>query len=229
MTFQTISFAVEELCSHISELKYLNLSTIKFESMKKMLLQVLMAVMMVAFSVTAYGQGSATVKGKLIDSESGDGVFGATVIVVGSSNKGAVTDESGIFRIPGVSGDITLRITSIGYTAKEVKTTVNGDTDLGDIQFFPSTDFLGEIVVTSSVIDIAKQRETPVAVSTISPAEIALKIGNQEFPEIMNKTPGVYATKTGGGYGDSRINLRGFRSENVAVMINGVPVNDMEN
>ena len=26
-----------------------------------------------------------------------------------------------------------------------------------------------------------------------------------------------------------RINLRGFSSQNVAVMINGVPVNDMEN
>ena len=33
--------------------------------------------------------------------------------------------------------------------------------------------------------------------STISPSEIALKVGNQEFPEIMNKTPGVYATKQG--------------------------------
>ena len=34
---------------------------------------------------------------------------------------------------------------------------------------------------------------------------------------------------SGGGYGDGRINLRGFNSENVAVLINGIPVNDMEN
>jgi outer membrane cobalamin receptor len=197
--------------------------------MKKSLLQVLMAIMMFAFAATAYGQSSATVSGKLIDSETGDAVFGATVIVVGSPNKGAVTDEAGVFRIPGVSGAITLRITSIGYTAKEVKVTVNGNTNMGDIQFTPSTDFLGEIVVTSSVIDIAKQRETPVAVSTISPAEISLKIGNQEFPEVMNKTPGVYATKTGGGYGDSRISLRGFDQSNTSFLINGQPVNDMEN
>jgi hypothetical protein len=32
----------------------------------------------------------------------------------------------------------------------------------------------------------------------------------------------------GGGFGDSRITLRGFTSENVAVMVNGVPMNDME-
>ena len=43
---------------------------------------------------------------------------------------------------------------------------------------------LDEIVVTSDVIDIARERETPVAVSTITPAEISLKVGNQEFPEI---------------------------------------------
>ena len=88
---------------------------------------------------------------------------------------------------------------------------------------------LGEVVVSSGVIDVAKVRETPVAVSTISPSEIALKVGNQEFPEIMNKTPGVYATKQGGGYGDSRISLRGFDQRNTSFLINGQPVNDMEN
>jgi outer membrane cobalamin receptor len=88
---------------------------------------------------------------------------------------------------------------------------------------------LDEITVTSDVIDIAKVRETPVAVSTISPSDISLKVGNMEFPEIMNNTPGVYATKQGGGYGDSRISLRGFDQRNTSFLINGQPVNDMEN
>tara|TARA_B100001059_G_scaffold224016_1_gene249656 strand:+ start:214 stop:2754 length:2541 start_codon:yes stop_codon:yes gene_type:complete len=88
---------------------------------------------------------------------------------------------------------------------------------------------LEEVVVTSGVIDIAKERETPIAVSNISAQEIQLKVGNLEFPEIMNKTPGVYATKQGGGYGDSRISLRGFSQRNTSFLINGQPVNDMEN
>lgn len=87
---------------------------------------------------------------------------------------------------------------------------------------------LEEVVVTSGVIDVAKVRETPVAVSTLSLAEIQLKVGNLEFPEVMNRTPGVYATKQGGGYGDSRINLRGFDQRNTSFLINGQPVNDME-
>ena len=89
--------------------------------------------------------------------------------------------------------------------------------------------FLEEVVVSSRVIDIAKERETPIAVSQISAQEVLLKVGNQEFPEIMNKTPGVYATKQGGGYGDSRISLRGFDQRNTSFLINGQPVNDMEN
>ena len=92
-----------------------------------------------------------------------------------------------------------------------------------------NSETLDEVVVTSGVIDIAKVRETPIAVSTISPSEITLKTGNLEFPEIMNNTPGVYATKQGGGYGDSRLSLRGFDQRNTSFLINGQPVNDMEN
>ena len=88
---------------------------------------------------------------------------------------------------------------------------------------------LEEVVVSSRVIDVAKVRETPIAVSTISGNDVLLKTGNLEFPEVMNKTPGVYATKQGGGYGDSRISLRGFDQRNTSFLINGQPVNDMEN
>tara|TARA_B110000503_G_scaffold143752_1_gene248033 strand:+ start:11540 stop:14089 length:2550 start_codon:yes stop_codon:yes gene_type:complete len=88
---------------------------------------------------------------------------------------------------------------------------------------------LDEVIVTTRVIDVAKVRETPIAVSSISTAEISLKVGNLEFPEVMNHTPGVYTTKQGGGYGDSRINLRGFDQRNTSILINGQPVNDMEN
>jgi len=101
--------------------------------------------------------------------------------------------------------------------------------NLESIDSLFNSETLDEVVVTSGVIDIAKVRETPIAVSTISPSEITLKTGNLEFPEIMNNTPGVYATKQGGGYGDSRLSLRGFDQRNTSFLINGQPVNDMEN
>lgn len=90
----------------------------------------------------------------------------------------------------------------------------------------PDAVMLSDVTITSSV---AVARKTPVAVSTVDPVFIEEKLGSQEFPEILKSTPGIYTTKDGGGYGDAQTRIRGFKSENVAMMINGVPMNGMEN
>ena len=54
------------------------------------------------------------------------------------------------------------------------------------------------------------------------------RLGNGEFVEALSYTPGVHPNRQGGGWGDSEIFMRGFDNANVAVMINGIPVNDME-
>ena len=71
--------------------------------------------------------------------------------------------------------------------------------------------------------------KTAVAYTDVSKEEIALRLGSQDIPLAMNLVPSVYATNQGGGAGDARINVRGFNQRNVAIMINGIPVNDMEN
>ncbi|KAB1232081.1 TonB-dependent receptor [Chryseobacterium viscerum] len=110
---------------------------------------------------------------------------------------------------------ITLSTASV-YYAQQVQDTVQ--TKSKDI----------DEVILRGVTDIAKDRKTPVAVSTIKAAQILERQGNQELVEILNTTPSVYATKGGGGFGDSQIVMRGFESRNIAVMVNGMPVNDME-
>ena len=85
---------------------------------------------------------------------------------------------------------------------------------------------LDEIKIISS---FAVGRKTPVAFSTVDNKTINEQLGSQELPEVLKMTPGVYSTKQGGGVGDARINVRGFDQQNIAVLINGVPVNDMEN
>ena len=84
-----------------------------------------------------------------------------------------------------------------------------------------------EVRVISSY---GKERKTPVAMSTLNAKQISeVYGGSAELPEVLKVTPGVYATKTGGGVGDSRINIRGFDQRNIAVTVNGIPVNDMDN
>src|SRR6056300_413192 len=181
--------------------------------------QFLIGLLMVFTSMTGFAQ----ITGTVVDSETNEPLPGATVVIKGTQN-GTTTDFDGLFSISGASAGNTLVISFIGFQTTEVvasdKMIVNLPTALNQ---------LAEVVVSSRVIDVAKEGETPIAVSTISAQEVLLKVGNQEFPEIMNKTPGVYATKQGGGYGDSRISLRGFDQRNTSFLINGQPVNDMEN
>lgn len=168
--------------------------------------------------------GQTKISGKVVD-ETNQGLPGATVVIKGTS-VGTSTDFDGKFTITSQSSNGTIVISFIGYTSKEIS--FSKSEDLGVIQLAPDANVLDEVVI-KGLVDIAKDRETPVAVSTIKAAEIQDKLGSQEFPEILNNTPSVYATKSGGGFGDARINIRGFSQENIAVLINGVPVNDMEN
>lgn len=181
-------------------------------------------VLLVAlFFVTATVLGQTKITGTVVD-EMGEPLPGANVVVKGTTN-GSATDFDGKFILNASSNTGAVVVSFVGYTNKEVS--FSGASDLGTIALEPSN-VLGEVIITG-VVDIAKDRSTPVAVSTIKAAEIQEKLGSKEFPEILNTTPSVYATKQGGGFGDSRINIRGFDQRNTAVMINGMPVNDMEN
>lgn len=174
-------------------------------------------------TVSLFGQ---KVSGVVMDGN--EGLIGASVAFEGTTI-GTVTDLDGSFMLNGDGSSDALVISYIGYEDMVVAIDPNSSmVDLGNLVMSAASLGLEEVVITG-VIDLVKDRETPVAVSTIRAEEIQLKLGNQEFPEIMKSTPSVYATKQGGGYGDSRINVRGFNQRNIAVIINGQPVNDMEN
>ena len=188
------------------------------KTMKNWLLTGLMFLMV----STAFAQGKVT--GTVTD---GKGSLPGANIVIKGTKIAVSTDFDGKFSINTTTNSGELVISFIGYKSKTVK--FNGATSVGTVALVADDNQLQEIVVRSSVVDVAKDRKTPVAVSTIKAAEIQEKLGSQEFPEILANTPSVYATKSGGGFGDSRINIRGFSQENIAVLVNGVPVNDMEN
>ena len=180
---------------------------------------------MVAFLMTAVAFSQGTITGTVLDGELNEPLPGASVVVNGTAT-GTSTDFDGNFTLEVSNSTGTLVVSYIGFVTKRVAFTKAGA--IPRIVLQPDAEELEGVIVTG-IVDIAKDRETPVAVSTIRAADIQEKLGSQEFPEILRSTPSVYATKTGGGFGDGRVNIRGFDSRNTAVMINGIPVNDMEN
>ncbi len=191
--------------------------------MKKLF--VLSLVMLMTIGVFAQ---KAKITGKIVDAQSGEALIGATAGLSGYAI-GSVADLTGNFKINNVpTGSYTLVISFVGYEDQSFEIEVKGGETkkMGTVELKSTAIGLDEIrIISSSAVD----RQTPVAVSTISGDEIAKNIGTQELPEVLKTMPGVYATKKGGGTGDSRINIRGFNQRNIAVLINGIPVNDMEN
>ena len=170
-------------------------------------------------SVAMFAQ---SVTGTVIDSDSKEPLIGVSILEVGTSN-GVITDLDGNFQLNLTAG-ATLQLSYVGYATQEIN--VGKKTNLGTLELKPEAVGLEDVTVTGQ---IAVQRKTPIAVSQVTALEIEERIGGGEFVEVLKNTPGVHANSNGGSWGDSEIWMRGFDNTNIAMMINGVPMNGMEN
>jgi iron complex outermembrane receptor protein len=178
-------------------------------------------------NVISFAQG--TITGTINDSDLGGPLSGANIVEYGTDN-GAITDFDGNFELTVVGDEGTLSISYLGYTTQTyVYELSDGVLVLEVITLEPDPNALSEVVVIGTgVVQLAAGRATPTAVSTISAEEIELRGGaNRDITESIAFTPS--ATVTGNnGFGDSQLFLRGFDQTNIAVLLNGQPVNGME-
>jgi iron complex outermembrane recepter protein len=167
------------------------------------------------------------ITGKVVDHLTGEALIGANVFIEGTTD-GASTNLDGSYNFTTTQkGEQTLSVQFIGFNPISQPITISGDAvKVPTLKAEASSIGLQQVNI---IANVAVDRMTPVAVTSISQEMIENKVSNQEFPEVMKSAPSVYTTRSGGGFGDARINVRGFDQRNVAVMINGIPVNDMEN
>ena len=180
-----------------------------------------------AFVVLALGVSTGlwaqlcTIKGVVEDALTGEALIGA---YVKSGNAVVATDFDGTFSMPVPKGEATMEVSYIGYDS-QTKTVQCDGTDTS-VRFRLETLIMKEAVVSA---DLVISRKTPVAFTNVLPAQIQEELAGRDLPLVLNTTPGVYATQQGGGDGDARVTIRGFDQTNLAVMVDGVPMNDMEN
>lgn len=185
------------------------------------------ALSMLAFVPAFVWAQSGRVTGKVTDAHTGAPLPAANVALQGTTI-GAATNLAGEFVVQKAPvGTHQLKVSYIGYRTAVVPVTVQlNQTARVEIGLEPEVISGATIMVLA---DRAKIRETPVAFTDVRKEEMEARLGSQDIPLVLNTTPSVYATMQGGGAGDARVNVRGFNQRNVAIMINGVPVNDMEN
>ncbi|TVZ56471.1 outer membrane receptor protein involved in Fe transport [Lutibacter sp. Hel_I_33_5] len=178
------------------------------------------------FFTSAMVLGQTKVSGTVVD-ETGEPLPSASVVEKGTSN-GTSADFNGVFTLTTESDSGTIVVSFVGYKSIEVSFS-SSKTKLGNITLAEDGNLLEEVVVVGKgVIDLAGGRKTPVAVSTIKAAEIQKKIGTQDVTMTLVNTPSVYVAGQAGGYGDSRMAVRGFEQDNTAYLLNGQPINGME-
>ncbi|MPT34410.1 MAG: TonB-dependent receptor [Flavobacterium sp.] len=179
-------------------------------------------------STVAFSQTKIT--GTVTDGELKGSLPGASVIVKGTS-EGVTTDFDGKFTLITNAKSGELIISFVGYAAKTVsfKGEAGKTIVIGNIELESDSNTLEDIVVVGKgVIDLAKDRRTPIAVSTIKVSEIQAKVGSADITQTLVNTPSVYVAGQAGGFGDSRVNVRGFAQDNTAFLLNGQPINGME-
>ena len=173
---------------------------------------------------SSFLSAQSEIKGTITDAETGETLIGASVLVKETAI-GTVTDINGNYTLKVNAGSITVVASYVGYKSIEKDIEVKQSTI--ELDFALNTELeIDEVVI---VADVARSRETPVAFSTITPQKLQEEIAAQDIPMVLNSTPGVYATTEGGGDGDAQVSIRGFSARNVGVLLDGVPVNDMEN
>ena len=178
-------------------------------------------------ALNVFSQSKVT--GTVIDGEFNQPLSGASITIKGTA-KGTTTDFDGKFELSTEVKSGQIVISYLGFETKTISFNIsNNSVDLGNIVLLTDASQLQEVVVIGKgIIDVAKERKTPIAVSTIKAVEIQEKVGTADVTQAMVNTPSVYVAGQSGGYGDSRITVRGFQQDNTAFLLNGQPINGME-
>ena len=177
------------------------------------------------FSTTPLFAQNYSISGVVTDASTGEALIGANVYLKALST-GATTNSDGVYVVENIPrGTYEVAASYVGYIKETQNKQVLSDVTL-DFSLRPSAVLMEETVVQGTR---ATLRETPVAFTEIDGADIDFKLASRDVPQMLNTVPNVYSSMGGGGAGDADLHVRGFNQRDIAIMINGVPVNDMEN
>lgn len=184
----------------------------------------LVALSLLLTVATLFGQGK--VSGTVTDSLSGDQLFGANIIVLGTAI-GDAADIEGRYKITNVpAGEKTLRVSYIGYKSKDITINViEGKTLSLDIELqqeiFESDEVLVSAQATGQVAAINQQLSANTIVNVVSEEKIQ-ELPDANAAEAIGRLPGVSLLRSGGEA--NKVILRGLSDKYTYVTVDGVKI-----
>jgi TonB-dependent starch-binding outer membrane protein SusC len=176
-------------------------------------------------------QETATVTGEVTEVGTQRPMVGVQVVIDGTTI-GGLTNQRGVFTIPGVpAGEVTVRAHIIGYASQSETVTVGaGETVTVDFQLRQTTLALDQIVVTGAGAAMERRRLGN-TIATIDVGDLQTA-PVQNLSEILSgREPGVVGLTSGGIAGEgARFRIRGSASLSQAnepvVYVDGVRVDN---
>ncbi len=169
---------------------------------RRFTLKFCVTLLFLGISTWLYAQ--TTVSGTVTDSETGDALIGANIIIKGTVT-GTTTDIDGAFRLQtSVPTPFDLVVSVIGYETKEVN--ITGNTDNLSLELAPTAIMGQEVVVSASRVE-ENILESPVTVEKLD--IIAIKqAAAPDFYDALSFTKGVNVNR--GSLTFTSVNTRGF-------------------
>lgn len=171
-----------------------------------------------------FAQGSGTLKGRVVDGETGDALPGA-VVTIQSTTLGAASDPKGYFTIPNIpAGAYTVKVSYLGYAVQTRQVTVAADATV-EMNFRLKAQAIEgeEIVITAQArgqdVAINEQLSSQNVVNVVSAARIQ-ELPDANAAESVGRLPGISLVRSGGQA--TQIVIRGLQPQFNTVTINGV-------
>ena len=169
---------------------------------------------------------ASRIEGKVTDATTGEPLFGANLVLEGTSI-GAATNIEGKYIIQDViAGSYTLKISYIGYESKTIQINLKENEHLEEnIQLDAVTVSTGEVVVTAQASGqnaaINQQLASSNIVNVVSSARIQ-ELPDANAAESIGRLPGVSLVRSGGQA--TQVVIRGISPEYNQITIAGVPI-----
>ncbi len=159
-----------------------------------------------------------SIKGNLIDSATKIAANGV-VVSLADTDFFTVSDEKGTFELFGVpEGAYVLHFSAEQYVLLKMDITVKGQNlNLKDI----------ELVVREESAEL-DNREEFIPTITLSDEDLEQDIDNQNISGILSASRDVFISAAAFTFGPMRFRIRGYDSENTEILINNIPMNDLE-
>jgi TonB-dependent receptor len=214
----------------VEKIKELERILIKENKMRRCFFIASLVLSIVLFMDTKILLASSSISGSVKDAGTGEPLFGASIVLVGTSI-GAATDMDGEYKLQNVKpGNYVIHVSYIGYQAQDYEVTIKDGVNAKHDFKLEAVGIEGKTVVVTAQASgqkqaINQQLTSDQIVNVVSATKIQ-ELPDANAAESVGRLPGVSVLRSGGE--GNKIVIRGLSPKYNEVMIDGIKMSSSD-